>query len=339
MTPRAARLRAIALLLLCLAGAWAAVATGSHDGSARFDAAWLRHLFDGADTLELRLLLHYRLPRVCAALIVGAALAVAGAVLQGAVRNPLADPYLLGISGGAGLFVVLVRCVLPLQAVEWWLTPLCAFAGAFAAGLFVLALSRGAAGRLTTVGLILAGVVVNALAAAATTFVLARVDPFRLRVTTLWLAGGVGYASWPQLALAGVLVVGAGVALRAEAHRLNALSLGEQGAASVGVDAESLLRRAALLSSLLAAVAASLAGLLGYVGLIVPHAARLVLGKDFRQLLGGCAAAGALLVVAADTLARTAFAPEELPVGVITALLGCPVLLVLLRAQLRGGAR
>jgi iron complex transport system permease protein len=235
------------------------------------------------------------------------------------------------------LAVVLVRSLVPMQAVDWWLTPLVAFAGAIAAGFLVLGLARGSGGRLTVLGLVLAGLVINALCAALMSFVLARLDPFRLRVTTLWLAGGIGYASRPQLVLVGLLVCLSWSYLRARAHQLNAFLLGAEGAAGLGVDAPRLLWRATVVGSLLAALGVSLAGLLGYLGLIVPHGVRLLAGRDFRRTLALAALGGALLMVLADGTARLAFAPEELPAGVLTALLGCPVLLALLRAQLRGG--
>ncbi len=331
----------LALIGLAALAAWVAVGLGSAEGQLTFRGDWLGALLGGdrGGEIDQRLVIHWRLPRAAAALLVGGALALAGLVLQAVTRNPLADPYLLGISGGAGLAVVLVRCVLASDAGAWWLTPLAAFGGAAAASVFVLTLARGSGGRVTVLGLILAGVVVNALCAALMAFILARLDPFRLRITTLWLIGGIGYASWLQLALVACGVLVAAVWLRADAHRLNTFALGADAAQSVGVDAQRLLRRAAGLSSLLTALGVSLGGLLGYVGLIVPHAVRLLVGQDLRRSLPAAMGAGSLLLIVADTAARTAFAPEELPVGVLTALVGCPVLLVLLKAQLRGGDR
>jgi len=334
---RSTLLTAVGLILILGLG-WLATALISLEGSLALELDWPRRLFSGADDLQRSLLVDWRLPRVLTALVVGAALAMAGLLLQGVTRNPLADPYLLGISGGAGLLVVFVRCMIPVQALDWWLTPLSAFLGALLATLFVIALARGAGGRLTVVGLILAGVVVNALCAAMMSFILARLDPFRLRVTTLWLAGGIGYAGWLQLSVITGLVVVAWLVLRMRAHRLNAFALGSDGASFVGIDSQKLLMRASLTASVLAAFGVTLAGLLGYVGLIVPHAVRMLVGHDFRRTLSLGAVAGALLMLVADSVARLAFAPEELPVGVFTAILGCPVLLALLRNQLRGKA-
>lgn len=330
--------RIFALLLLgCLvAAAWASAGLGSQQGRLTFDAAWPSRVLEAAGSLEHRVLVQLRLPRVAAGVLAGMCLAVAGLLLQGVTRNPLADPYLLGVSGGAGLLVVLLHAVPSLvESQGWWLVPLCAFVGAQAASLLVLLLARGTGGRLTILGLILGGVVVNALCAALMTFLLARFDPFRLRVTTLWLAGGIGFARPEQLGLVTLLFVAGWLYLRSQAHRLNALALGSTGAASLGVEAGPLLFYSTLVGSLLTGLGVALGGLLGYVGLIVPHLVRLLLGGDFRGTLGVCALGGGLLVVVADAAARLVFAPEELPVGVLTAILGCPVLLVLLRGQLR----
>jgi len=327
----------VALGLLALAGAWISMAAGSRRGSLTFDPAWPGHLLGPtADPLQRQVLLSLRAPRVAAGLLVGVALAVAGLLLQGVTRNPLADPYLLGISGGAGLLVVMLHAFHSvIDLFGWWLVPAAAFAGALGAAVLVLRLARGAGGRLTILGLILSGVVINAFCAAMMSFMLARFDPFRLRITTLWLAGGIGFSRPGQLLLALGVVAGGWFYLRTQAHRLNAMALGAEGADTVGVDAGRLMFRAAAVASLLTGVGVSLGGLLGYVGLIVPHMVRLLMGHDFRATLPVAASAGALLLVLADLAARLAFAPEELPVGVLTAILGCPILLALLRAQLR----
>ena len=336
-TQRSALRWSLGLSLLALVAAWTSMGAGSRLGELTFDAAWVGSaISEDGPSLRHQVLVSLRAPRVAAGVLVGVALALAGLLLQGVTRNPLADPYLLGISGGAGLFVVLLHSVPGLlETLGWWLVPVAAFAGAMIASMLVLRLARGVSGRLTILGLILGGVVINAFCAALMSFVLARFDPFRLRITTLWLAGGIGFSQPGQLALAAAVVLGGGLYLRAQAHRLNAMALGSEGAGTVGVDAGKLLLRAASVASLLTAVGVSLGGLLGYVGLIVPHAVRLLMGSDFRATLPVAASAGALLLVAADMVARLAFAPEELPVGVLTAIIGCPVLLALLRAQLR----
>jgi iron complex transport system permease protein len=340
MTGRAL-LRTLLATAALLVAAWASVALTSRDGALLFDPGWLaRALGGGLSDAAGSLLLEVRLPRVISGVIVGACLALAGLVLQGISRNPLADPYLLGVSGGAGLAVVLLHALPVLvQSAGFWLVPTAAFLGAQAAAVLVLMLARGGAGRITTLGLILAGIAVNAFCAALMAFVLARFDPFRVRVTTLWLAGGIGYPPWAQLALSAALALGCWIYLRAQAHRLNALALGSAGASAVGVDTDRLLRSSALAASLLTGVAVAAGGMLGFVGLIVPHAARVLVGADLRSSLPAAAALGSLLLVLADAAARILFAPEELPVGVLTALIGCPVLILLLRAQLRGVRR
>jgi len=325
--------------------AWLAIALGSQQGDVVFDGDWLHTLLAPPaedEALAYKILVFWRAPRVIAAIVVGAALSLAGLVLQGLTRNPLADPYLLGISGGAGLAVVLLHALpaLVLRA-GWWLLPLAAFGGGELAALAVLLVGRSgsAGGRLTVLGLILGGVAINAFCAALIGFLLVRFDPFRLRVTTLWLAGGIGFVRWDQLALVTLLSLLCLVYLRLQAHRLNAFALGSAGARAVGVDADKLMLRASLVSSLLTGLGVSLGGLLGYIGLIVPHAVRRLVGGDFRSALPLAAVGGGLLLVAADLVARLLLAPEELPVGVLTAILGCPVLLVLLRLQLSGEAR
>ena len=194
----------VLLLALLAAALWLAIGLGSREGQLVFDPDWLSALLDGDDSLQSKILIHWRAPRALAGLIVGAGLAMAGLVLQGLTRNPLADPYLLGISGGAGLAVVALHALPALvETAGWWLVPAAAFVGAQLATLLVLTLARGARGRLTILGLILAGVIINAMCAALMSFLLVRFDPIRLRITTLWLAGGIGYAPWVQLALGG----------------------------------------------------------------------------------------------------------------------------------------
>lgn len=345
MTPhKRAKLFFAVLIPLSLIVLWLSGGLGSHEGRVVFDPLWPQRLWPttngshgAAQHLQHTLLVSWRMPRVTAGVIVGAALALAGLLLQSVTRNPLADPFLLGVSGGAGLAVVLTHALLPnTAATAWWVVPIAAFGGAIAATLGVLAIARGAGGRISVLGMILAGVVVNALCAALMAFLLTRFDPFRLRITRTWLAGGVGFTHWHMLIGAAGILAAVMVWARAQAHRLNAFSLGTRGAAVVGVDAERLLQASAALASLLAALGVSLAGMIGYVGLIVPHAVRMVVGGNLRIALPANAIAGAALLVGADAAARTLWAPEELPVGVLTALLGCPVLLAQLRAQLAG---
>lgn len=332
-----AHLISLCFLLGALLIAWLSVALGSQQGHITFSPHWLYDFRQGTDSLAREIIVTLRAPRAAAALLIGICLAVSGQVLQGTTRNPLADPYLLGISGGAGLLVVIVHALPFLSGNLFsWLLPVAGFTGAVSASFLVLRLARGASGRLTILSLVLSGVVVNAFCAALITFLLSRFEPLRLRITTLWLAGSVSTISWPVLLIVASAVLCSWLFLRLQAHRLNALALGEEGAAAVGVSTSKLLRAVTILCSLLTGLAVALGGMLGYVGLLVPHLVRLIAGQDFRATLPLSAAAGALLVGAADIVARLAFAPEELPLGVLTALLGCPLLLWLLRKQMRG---
>ncbi len=273
-----------------------------------------------------------------AALLTGAALALAGLLLQGASRNPLADPFLLGISGGAGLSVVVLHAVPGLvENLGWWAVPLAAFLGAQGATVVVLSLSRGSRGKVSVLGLVLGGVIINSFCAALTTFLLTRFEPLQLRITTMWLAGGVGYAEWPQLILCSIALVATAVLIRLRAGHLNAFALGEEGAGLVGVNSRRMLTQVAWSASILTGIAVSLAGMVGYVGLIIPHLVRMLVGGDFRSTIVLSALGGVLLILVGDTAARTVMSPQEIPVGVLAALIGTPLLLVLIRRQLRGG--
>jgi len=319
-----------------LVAAFLALALGYTNGSLVFNVDWPSLLWTPGRNLERDILLSIRLPRILAAILAGLSLASAGLVLQSVSRNPLADPYLLGISGGAALAVVLVHGMLRLtDLLGWWVVPVSAFIGAQLATVLVLSIARGPAGKITVLGIILGGVIINALCAALTMFLMVRFDPNRLRITTLWMAGGLSSESYGRLGLAAAIALAALVVLRARAHRLNAFVLGEEGAAGVGVDTEREIRVAAVCASVLAGVGVSLAGLLGFVGLIVPHLARMITGMDVRKSLPLACALGALLLLSADAVGRVVAAPEELPVGVLAALAGCPVLLVLLRNEMR----
>ena len=266
-----------------------------------------------------------RLPRVLAAALVGAGLAVAGAVMQTVVRNPLADPYLLGLSGGASLGAVAVL-VLGVAV----LLPVAAFAGALAALVATLALA-GSSAATSPARTVLAGLAVGQLAAAGTSFVIfwsATGDSYRDILA--WLMGSLAGADWSAVAIAAVAVGVLGTGLLAAGRSLDALALGDTAAAALGIAVTrvrwALLVTVALLTGALVAVSGSI----GFVGLAVPHAVRLVVGTAHRRLLGLTAVAGATFLVWADTAARALFEPRELPVGIVTALVGAPVLAALL---------
>lgn len=273
--------------------------------------------------LHRTLLLDLRLPRTLAAFATGGLLAMAGALMQVLLRNPLADPYVLGLSGGAAVGALLAM----LAGLGTVFISGSAFAGAMLATLLVFGLAHGT-GSWTPSRLLLTGVVVAAGWGALITLMLALTPSYKLPGMLYWLMGDVSYASTPWPAL--VVLVIAIVLIMPLARNLNVLTRGPMQAAALGVSVRPLEWTIYLLASLLTATAVTTAGSIGFVGLIVPHMLRLVLGNDQRIILPASALAGGTLLVLADTLARTAIAPEQLPVGVITALLGVPTFLYLL---------
>ena len=267
-----------------------------------------------------------RLPRVLTAAAVGAGLALAGAVMQSLTRNPLADPYLLGLSSGASLGAVAVLVV----GVSV-LLPVAAFAGALLALVATLALAR-TGGALAPGRTVLAGLAVSQLAAAGTSFVIfwtATGDSYREILN--WLLGSLAGATWGSVAIAGTAVLVVGAVLLLSATRLDAFAFGDTSAAALGIDVDrtrwTLMTVVALLTGAMVAVS----GAIGFVGLILPHAVSSLTGPAHRRLLPVSALAGAVFLVWADTVARTLFDPRELPVGIVTALIGVPVFAFLLR--------
>lgn len=275
-----------------------------------------------ADALVVEL----RLPRVLLAVLVGASLALAGVGMQALVRNDLAEPYVLGLSGGASVGAVSSLALWP------GLPPGPAAAvGAAGAAALVRALSRG---PYDPTRLLLSGVAVGSLLSGATGLVaiLAPADRL-LRSAAYWLWGGLGTPRWSALLAPALILLGAFAWMRARAERLDRLSLGDDVAASLGVDV-ARLRRAVLVASVaLTAAAVAVGGLVGFVGLVAPHAARRWVGASHRRLLPVAALSGAIVVLSADVVARTAFSPREVPVGLVTAAVGGPFFL----AQLRRG--
>ena len=269
-----------------------------------------------------------RLPRALLAFLVGGALATAGTGLQGLLRNPLADPFLLGLSGGAGLGAVLAI------ALGWggpWGLPLAAFAGAVGAMALVYRLGLASGGALDPRTMLLAGVAVGAFAAAVTTAIVSLAEASQLRNAFLWLWGGLSGASWQLVAVLAAYLPVPLTVLAAAARPLDLLALGEEPARYLGADVERAKRRVYVAASLLTAAAVAVSGVIGFVGLLVPHLARLVWGHRHRALLPAAFLGGGTLLTLADTLARTAVAPRELPVGIVTALVGVPLFALLLR--------
>jgi iron complex transport system permease protein len=262
------------------------------------------------------------------AFLVGGSLAVTGAVLQALVRNPLADPYLLGLSGGAGLGAVLA---IALGVGGAWAVPAAAAIGALAAIGLVYRLAVVAGSVLDTRVLLLAGVVVGAFASALVGAIMALSPAEQLRSALLWLLGGFDGASWQTLGVFGAYAALPLLLLYRESRSLDLLSLGEEPARFLGAEVEPLKRTLYVAASLLTAAAVAVSGIIGFVGLVVPHAIRLLWGHTHRTLLPAAFLLGGILLVGADALARSVFAPVTLPVGVVTAILGVPVFAVLVR--------
>lgn len=305
----------------------AAIAIGAVDISL---AAVFAALAGIGDPTAIAIVRDLRLPRVVLGALVGAGLGASGAALQGALRNPLAEPYLLGVSGGAAVGAVIAFA---LGVVNDAAITLAAFLGGIAAVFVALAVARvgGRSVRADVRTLLIAGVIVGAFANAAIMVALASSEPNTVRGALWWMMGSAADATWPRVVWLSASVLAAGGGLVYWAREIDVLSLGEDTAASLGVDAERAGRRVFLLAALLAAATVAAAGLVGFVGLIVPHIARRLGLRAHRPLVIAAAFIGATLVVAADLAARTVAAPTELPLGAITALLGVPFFLIQLR--------
>lgn len=319
--------RLVSVLAVLAAVLLAAVAAGVVLGPVGVD--W-RHVLRG-EGVDATIVLGVRLPRVVLGAIVGGALGCAGAALQGLLGNPLADPHLLGVSAGAAVAgaVALVLGADPTSPV----VPLVAFGGALGTVVLVFVAARQG-GRTSAHSILLVGVVCNALAASLIMLINALASYGEVQEVLFWIMGSLSTRRWDVVFATGAYVLVGAALLMRHAVALNLLASGEEGAASLGVDVERTRRAVFVWSSLLVGASVALAGMINFVGLIVPHLLRLVIGPDHRLLLPASVLGGAVLLVLADTAARTAAAPSELPVGVVTALLGGPFFLVLLR---RGG--
>ncbi|MDQ7733087.1 iron ABC transporter permease [Halomonas sp. SpR1] len=313
------------LLLAALASLLIALGVGSAQISPAqiWDVA-LSHIGQGGgDALARTMVMELRLPRALSAFAVGGLLAVAGALMQVLLRNPLADPYVLGLSGGASIGALAAM----LGGLGGLAISSSAFGGALLSTFLVFGLAHGS-GSWTPSRLLLTGVVVAAGWGAVITLMLALSPAERLPGMLYWLMGDLSYSRtpWPPL----LLLLATCVVLIPLGRSLNVLARGPQQAAALGVAVRPLEWCIYVVASLLTAAAVTTAGSIGFVGLVVPHMLRLLLGNDQRLILPACALAGGTLLVLADTLARTMIAPEQLPVGVITALLGVPTFLFLL---------
>ncbi len=283
-------------------------------------------LFGETGTMEHQIVWNLRLPRLLTGLLVGMCLAVSGGILQGIMRNPLADPGIIGVSSGAGLVAVSTMLIFPAYT---GLVPVGAFIGAFIAAAFVYVLAWN--GGVAPLRLILAGVAINTLLGALTSGVMI-VYSDKVQTVLSWLMGGLSGKSWPHLQMIlPYAVIGLILSLFAS-RSVNILRLGDDVAKLLGYNVEKHRFLLLLLSTFLAGAAVSVAGLLGFVGLVVPHIVRLLIGNDYKFLLPISALLGGALVVFADTAARSWFEPIELPVGVLLAVIGAPFFLYLLRS-------
>lgn len=281
---------------------------------------------------------HIRLPRLVLAVMAGAALAMAGAIMQGLFRNPLADPGLIGVSSGAalaaGITIVMGALWWPElpRALGSWTLVLMAFLGGLAVTMLIYSLSQGEGG--TRVGqMLLAGIAVNALAGAGLGLLNYLATDEQLRNLQFWLMGSLGAARWSAVWLVSGLCLVAFIAGLRLTQALNALALGEAQATLLGVAVERVKRQAVVITALAVGVVTATTGIIGFVGLVAPHMVRLMCGPDHRWVLPGSALLGASLVLLADAAARTVVAPAELPLGVLTAMVGVPFFLLLLRGR------
>jgi len=281
----------------------------------------------GLSSEQQAILFDLRLPRILLAGAVGMSLAAAGAGYQALLRNPLAEPYLLGVSNGAAVGTM---TALVFFGAHEWSRPVMAFAGALLATLVVYRLARGRAGA-TPERLILAGVIVTTFLSSAIVFITTLMDATRIRSFTFWLLGDLSGTTSSLLTI-GLAAAGVGVAVLAlNARSLNLLMLGERDAFDLGVEVGRVRLTVFVAASLLVGASVASSGSVGYVGLVVPHLVRLSFGSDNRVVIVASGLAGAAFVIVADTIARTIIAPRELPVGAITALIGAPLFVYLLK--------
>lgn len=323
------KLRLVVFVALCaLLALGALVSIGSGAVSMTLGETW-RALLGEADADTARIINLVRLPRTIVTIFVGANLALAGCNLQGVLHNPLADPGIIGVSAGAGLFAMIIMLIFPEESA---LVPVMAFVGAvLSTGIvFFLAWEKG----INPLRMILAGVAVAAFFGGG----MSALNVFyadRIQGTVMWMAGGFQGRSWGHVQMllpySAVGILGTILCAR----QLNALQLGDEIAKSLGVRVMRVRTILIFLSALLAAVSVSVAGMLGFVGLIIPHIMRLIIGSDHEWLLPCSAVAGAAVVTLADSAARTAFAPLEIPVGIFMSFLGAPFFLYLLKRRMR----
>ena len=319
--------RLVALAVLLVITVVVAVRLGAVSLSTR---ALLDALAGHGDPTTITIIRELRLPRALQAVLVGAALAVSGATFQALLRNPLAEPYILGVSSGAAAGAV-ATVVTGWSLRVIWALPLAAFVGAIISMLLVFRIAFSVGRALDTRVLLLAGVIVNSFLVALIWLVLTFADTESVRSAIFWMMGSHAGASWRTVGLLATFLIPGLAILFALARPLNLLAIGEPTAAYLGTSVERTKLIAFGTATLLTAAAVSVSGTIGFVGLIIPHAIRMLWGSDNRALLPCAALAGGIFMVAADTASRTVAGPSELPIGVVTALVGVPFFVWLLR--------
>jgi iron complex transport system permease protein len=340
VTPVSARLRLATIVLISSVVLIVSILVSASLGAVKIPLRALVSAFvhqHGLTETQHTILFAIRLPRVLASALVGAALALSGLMFQGLFRNPMADPYIIGASGGAAVGACIgIVFLAQFSLFGFSATALLAFAGAVLTMVVVYWLARSR-GRTSGVTLLLAGFAVGTMLSNST-YLFEIFDPnpaYGHKVVAAWLHGVVGVPGWPQLALTAIFVITAVLLSYPLMRRLNTLALGDEYAQQLGVRVEATRIGIILIGSLLTAIAVSLGGLISFAGLIVPHVVRLFLGPDHLRLLPVTLLAGAIFLVVTDTLARTLFAPTEIPVGILMVFLGGPFFLYLLRKSRR----
>jgi iron complex transport system permease protein len=333
LTPRILLFRTALATALLVAIMLACAMIGPQDVSLK--AALHRPPAGAAVSPDYEILVRVRIPRVLLAAMVGAALAASGVIFQALLGNPLADPYILGVSSGAGLGAM-IAVIAGLNWTLWGRSPIAIFAFVGALGTVWLVWGIGrVTGRYQVTGLLLAGVVVNAFFSAMIMFLVSVAKSQQLHATLFWLMGNMTEEDFFVLWMGGGGIVAGITALYFLGPQLNVISVGHEDARSIGISVQRVECIAFAISAFITAVAVSLSGLVGFVGLIVPHAVRLLFGPDHRQLVPLSALVGAMFLVVADTAARMVVAPAQLPVGVVTAMIGGPFFLLLLVSHSR----
>ncbi len=334
------RFQTATLMLVLVIASWCSISIGAAQSNLLFPfqliSEWLGLTQENASIITI--VSEIRLPRVLLAVLIGSALAVSGASLQGVCRNPLADPGLLGISSGAAVGAVTIilfanRLSVP-EFIQPYLIPIAAFIGAAITTFTIYRLAQ-VNGAVQIATLLLAGVAINAMGGAIIGAYSYVADDQSLRLMTFWMMGSLASATWPMLAIsAPVMLIGMGLIYRKRTE-INLLLLGEANARYVGVDVDKVKHQLLWLNAIVVGVAVACSGIIGFIGLVVPHILRVSTGADYRYLILNSGLLGAELLVLADLISRMLITPAELPIGVVTAILGAPFFILLLLQQKR----